>query len=322
MTESRTILHIGSHKTGTTFLQNVLRVNESLLRCYGISYPKYGRDLDPAHQSSGHRHFPAFFRNEVHGFPEGFSGFLPESEALQPVRLLSAEDFWFCSSPQIERIREYFPGKVTIICYLRNPESHIFSLYTEALKNKIPNSFANFVEQQRRALETAQKPGFYAYDANLAAWQSVFPDVRVVPYRRGRSDTEFMTQFFDAADLTVDCTSLSYDVFSNPSFPPIAALLHQQANILFQTGAMTRRQQKLMRQSLENSGPQLAAQFQDCVTLETVDLRPFLATFAQYNPRTRALLGEPAPSALSITLPTGVILPPQELLNRFLGILG
>jgi hypothetical protein len=321
MTESRTILHIGSHKTGTTFLQNVLQANENLLRRYGISYPKYGRDMNPVHRSPGHRYFPAFFRNERRGFPEDFNGFFPEDEDILPVRMLSAEDFWFCSPPQIERVREHFPGEVTIVCYLRNPESHIFSLYTEALKNKITDSFSEFVEQQRKALEKGKSPVFYAYDANLAAWQHVFPDVRIVPYCRARSDAEFMAQFFDAVGLTVDCASLSYDIFSNSSFPPAAALLHQQANILAQAGAMTQRQQKLVRGFLESGGSQLEDQFRDCWTLETVDLRLFLATFAQHNPEARALLGEPAPSALSITLPTGVALPPRELLDRFLGVL-
>ena len=51
--DNKTIyIHVGPHKTGTTYIQNILKTNQKILRDNGVLIPRAGMGIkDPAHHN-------------------------------------------------------------------------------------------------------------------------------------------------------------------------------------------------------------------------------------------------------------------------------
>lgn len=127
------LIHIGTHKTGSTSLQQFCVRAADQLNDDGILYPESGRPTD--HDPPWGHHVLAWSIQNKHGWT-GLEGWktVKDEVASSDVScvLLSSEGFVTCSVDQIRRIRSFFPdAEVRVLVYLREPFSHMLSVYKQ-----------------------------------------------------------------------------------------------------------------------------------------------------------------------------------------------
>lgn len=140
---SHLILHIGTHKTGTTTIQDTLWKNAGLLKKKRVIYPR----LDYPH--SGHH---GLIAEEV-GLGRAYrlqSGGIKAMAALanryagsEVILILSSEEFSRAEpnrSVDFDRLRWIFDQfhRVTVICFLRPQWRFLQSIYLEISKHRSP----------------------------------------------------------------------------------------------------------------------------------------------------------------------------------------
>jgi hypothetical protein len=162
---SEIIVHIGTHKTGTTTIQDTLFHNRARLRAHGIVYP---------HIAPFAPHHPLV--TEWIALPERYRGRRPALEAWRLlVRahagrdrtvLVSSEEFSRLKPAGVDfrRLRALIEpfGRKRIVCCLRNQLGYIQSIYLQVAKNQAFVPFDRFVEG---CLETRHATGL-ALDYN------------------------------------------------------------------------------------------------------------------------------------------------------------
>jgi len=209
-------LHIGSHKTATTFLQNTLSNNRAVLDDLGILYPQSGRihqahfklsrilknrkQQDVALESLGD--WPALMQ-EIDSSPH-------------QVAVISAEEFSFRFDPaRLAPLSEWYD--VRIIHYLRSPDSFMESFYNQFVKD--------FNTRETRRLETYMiEEDLFFLDpmASLRPWAEVFGDeaIRLRLFGREFLKDGIMADFLQA----MDCKR-------NPEFAPVDMAVLQKASL-------------------------------------------------------------------------------------------
>lgn len=120
------IIHIGTHKTGTSALQGILTRESGRLLENGIAYMQSGREGAHAH----HELARAISKHVNKSVWQKLRQELAESPCR--INLISSEGFWFCEP---ERLKEELPeaGEVRIIAYLRRQDRYLQSLYKQAV---------------------------------------------------------------------------------------------------------------------------------------------------------------------------------------------
>lgn len=153
--KKKLFLHVGTHKTGTTALQNFLTVNKQLLREQGVLIPVSGC-VDPY---SGH-HNIAWELNDDHRFQSDY-GTLDDlcaeiSRSDCHTVIVSSEDFeYLYSRPEalvtLKHCLNAVECQVEVIVFFREWGEYIISLYAELLKHGLDLSFRAF---KKRILDT------------------------------------------------------------------------------------------------------------------------------------------------------------------------
>lgn len=205
------VLHIGTDKTGTTSLQQLLRLNRAALLEHGVLYPRspgrvrhvelglYARSdealLKARDWLRGDHPSPDVFRRRLR---RRLTREITESGASRVV--LSDEALFRLQSDFIERLRDLTNGSASlrIVVYLRRQDEHLVSSYQQAVK----------VGETRRLDEWARQifPRRYDYAARLRDWQSALEPEKVVvrPFERERFPGGSLAQdFLDAAGVAV-----------------------------------------------------------------------------------------------------------------------
>ncbi len=129
-------VHVGTHKTGTTALQEFLALNDELLLAKsGILYPRAGRNLVK------HYHH-AYFRTpltEERCIDRTLLGELSEEAAARrAARILPSSEFLSrhtIGEEELRQLRAAFPGsRFTITIYLRRQDRFLESTYAERVR--------------------------------------------------------------------------------------------------------------------------------------------------------------------------------------------
>ena len=202
------VLHIGTKKTGTTYLQNLLINNQQVLADAGWTYPDF---LDRRNHLTIALPFAANKDTEIHRAQE-----LTTEEAnaalvaefdKQFTALVKPGDKWVFSSEffasrlktQAEVgacvgfLRKYF-DEVKVVVYYRRPEFMVPSTYSQSVKEGLSRDLdMGYVERHRND---------YAHLELLTRWQDVVGAANVTarPYlERFRSDSRAMVDDFCAA---------------------------------------------------------------------------------------------------------------------------
>lgn len=150
----KVFLHIGTHKTGTTAIQDALARNRVLLRKHGILVPRTGC----ISRRSGH-HNIAWELNGDPRFSEKngtFDELIEEIQrSKQEVVIISSEDFEYIHGydDTLALIKDRFASincQVEIIVVVRKHGEYLRSLYLELLKHDVTLTWKNF---KARAIE-------------------------------------------------------------------------------------------------------------------------------------------------------------------------
>jgi hypothetical protein len=135
------VLHIGPHKTGSTYIQRRLFDNAEKLESAGVAYPSTGINFLYGHHQIA--------RLAGQGEPSKLRALLePLAELGAPVLILSSENFDRLKRDGIAKLALALPvnRKVTVVYFRRDLTDLLVSKWQEAVKHGETQSFHEFVE--------------------------------------------------------------------------------------------------------------------------------------------------------------------------------
>jgi hypothetical protein len=139
----RYILHVGPHKTGTSYIQKESADRRDELRAVGILYPKTWNTYLDGHTGIYHQ-----LRQGHYGyFGQHFDSFKQEAGSLETA-LLSNENLEDLSEEPIEVLASYFkPGDTKVVYYIRNWSGLLASTWQESIKHGSTWMFPEYLLQ-------------------------------------------------------------------------------------------------------------------------------------------------------------------------------
>lgn len=220
----RIVLHIGTHKTGTTAIQKYCASHRDALRRQGLWYPDY--DLIGAEGHYAHHHLA----NALAGLSTSRGGEAEADRFLAGIRagagdhetvLISAESFWrHLRPPEALSVNEYeaaareaeywqrrraFVGRVArslgtggveIVAVLRRQDRCAESMYKERVKGTAyAEPFGTYLEAFSHR---------YRYYDQLSVWREYFPTVHALVYEDLAGSENLAAAFFAALDVAVE----------------------------------------------------------------------------------------------------------------------
>ncbi len=212
------ILHVGTHKTGTTSIQKALEQNRNWLQERGYVYPSLGRL---------HHHNVIAQRLALNGQTDDVRSAL--GQVSGHTLILSAEEFWgmtrndedwneYCRPDYWQRRVEYlkrvraalsdFEEIIVLICFRRQVE-YAASLYaTKLLNGRFRGSFEDF--------RSRSKP-LFDYRRQLEAFRSMFDNVQFTSFDALKNN--LVPAFCDWAGIPVPPTGLGRREKITPAGP-------------------------------------------------------------------------------------------------------
>lgn len=184
---ARVILHIGTHKTGSTLIQNSFAANRTLLARHGVIYPEIGR-------ATGHHSLltrwltldPYYHTPEA---PLALWRDLGRHARSDSTLVLSSEEFSRGNRPvNLAEVRDLLApfDRIEVVCFLRDQMSFLQSIQLEMAKKRAVAGFSALLEG---AHKTGYASGLHIdygglYDQLLGAFA---PDqIRFVDYGQAR----------------------------------------------------------------------------------------------------------------------------------------
>jgi glycosyltransferase involved in cell wall biosynthesis len=189
------ILHIGSSKSGSTFLQHFCDLNRAQLLDHGIWYPEFGQFWQESrpHKQAGHSKFiQAAQKND-----QSLLRYLNSARELfdRPVHtvLLSSEAFFLMDKPA--RLIDYLNGyDVSVLVYLRRQDEWANSQYCEFVAGGAIGRVSVDIEDWLKQDKTIYR---MSYDRLLATWSDLLGKENLQVRRYGK-------QYFRQGELTLD----------------------------------------------------------------------------------------------------------------------
>ena len=120
-------LHVGPHKTGSTYLQKRFRDNRGRLAEAGYLYPEVGMS------AFGHHEVVNLYRGWALPEAERITAGLAELAAGETNLLLSSENFIFLSENQLARLRDAFPGHTITVSFVYRSLAEIWPSHWQEL---------------------------------------------------------------------------------------------------------------------------------------------------------------------------------------------
>jgi hypothetical protein len=141
------VMHIGTHKTGTTSLQTMIACNETYFADQGLFYPTVGRPVD------GHHNLAWELNGDERYDPTvgSFADLTNELRQADPrAVLLSSEDFEYLhlrpeSLRNFRRRLSRLGYKTHVVVVLRQPSDYLESLYFELREHGLEEEFDGFL---------------------------------------------------------------------------------------------------------------------------------------------------------------------------------
>lgn len=205
------ILHIGTHKTGSTTIQNYLYFNRLWLKFWGVYYPRpingrvfftsNHRDLRDTALTEGKRRAPHI--HPEFGSHDALLGrYLGAMKQVnRPINILSCEG-WSSHLNRYARrlapLSQHFDVKV--IALFRRPDLWVEKFYNQRIANvehAETRTFDSFVGQ--RHMET------YLFDRHrlFSWWANAFgpENVEIIPYEPAVQSFDLIRQFLQACEI-------------------------------------------------------------------------------------------------------------------------
>jgi len=188
------ILHIGTHKTGTSALQTFMTANAGPLLKQGVRYVKAGRENRIAHHPLA---WLATGRPNID--PDCWANANKElARSREPINILSTEAFWFADPAKVRKYLAY-DGHIRIIAYLRRQDAYLPSLYKQAVTSGRKVTFDIWLQQ------TGNRGDYYSV---LSQWADAFGDsaIEIRPYERDGETIDLVKDFIGG--LGIDSATL------------------------------------------------------------------------------------------------------------------
>lgn len=182
------ILHAGTHKTGTTTIQNVFGTHQEELRQRGLYYPDPMPHLEgprTAHHSFAHavaknnapstRKIRAFI-SHINREARPGEQILLSSEAIyrHTIGLANGIDYWKARKDYLAAVAKYLEKfDLRVILFFRRLDRFAESMYFESVSKGYSGTFTEFI-----SLNTGQ----FDYDRQLRTFHDVFPMVEHYRY--------------------------------------------------------------------------------------------------------------------------------------------
>jgi hypothetical protein len=145
----RLILHVGPHKTATTWLQANFHANRQALKAHGIYYPVTGERVRTAHHDIADR--PKELSPESEWMARELAVISAEACSHGCDILLSGEGFSRWPVKSIKALAAALGADQTVIVYvLRDPASTIASFWSQRVKSGSALPLPDFVSKMRK----------------------------------------------------------------------------------------------------------------------------------------------------------------------------
>lgn len=139
--KARLLVHIGPHKTGSTYIQTMFVQNRDALRQLGVLYPRIHVRADPGHSLL------------VEKIAAELSSDLMARVIQRTARTIAAgqnivwssENFDRLSAAQLETLKATLPLRPVFYFFLRTSPDLLYSSWQEDVKHGAPTSFARFL---------------------------------------------------------------------------------------------------------------------------------------------------------------------------------
>jgi len=182
----RLFLHVGMHKTGTTYVQQLMRANRKPLRAHGVLYPGgkgFPSQVFAVWDLLGRRPRGSGPDNRITGaWPALVEGV---RAADDPTVLVSDEHLSLASGRQVRTAVSAFPDhEVHVLATVRDLVRVVTSAWQEEVKNRGTWTWAEFAAAIRDPARRGTSParGFWARQdapAILSTWAEVVPTERI-----------------------------------------------------------------------------------------------------------------------------------------------
>lgn len=217
----RLILHIGPHKTGTTYLQANLAHHRDRLASAGYFYPRIGTTaVIPT------SHF-GLYQAIKERMPTAIADLAEIATSECHTAILSAEDFSILTADEMSVFRDkFFP--ISVVYYYRPWPKLIASGIQQDIRsgNKAP-----VPELLMRHLNRPMHSPTINPDVVLQRFLAcVSPDIRIVSFDRAVAGKKILASFLEAAAIDVDLPE--EDVHRNVSSSPVETEIVRIANIV------------------------------------------------------------------------------------------
>ena len=202
-------LHAGTHKTGSSYLQNFLQCNEYALASEGLYVPTTGRVSPSAHHNIAWELTGDDRYNPIHGT---LSELLTELSSVQAARAcVSSEDFEYLyqNPAALRTLQSRFNEidyTVKVLFFLRPQADYAESVYAESVKHGFNLDFPEFLEVFARGEFKQNATPDYSVLLHPFAEVLGIDNVIVRPFRNsGRSDQiliDFLSQMLPNFELS------------------------------------------------------------------------------------------------------------------------
>lgn len=168
---ARVVIHVGTHKTGTTALQDAFAANRDMLARHGVIYPRIGRHTGHHGLLTDWINLPSAYLSPDGGI-DGLTALARAWQARDVTLFLSSEEFsrggGIGGQVDMAALRGIFQGweSIQILCLLRSQWQFLQSVYLEIARGRVPPPPPAMVET---ALATGMVDGLWCDYTRLVA---------------------------------------------------------------------------------------------------------------------------------------------------------
>jgi hypothetical protein len=230
----RVVLHVGTMKSGTTFLQNVVSANREALRAQGVSFVgrKWREQIKAAQDAIEHGG-----EKQAPLAPDGpWSKIVRKIEAWPGTALFSVEFFGARKVSKIEQIVSAFGDtRLTVVLTARDLARQIPSMWQESVQNGGRATWEEYLRAVREERKDDRLGDLFWRQQGVAGmarrWSTVVGTENVVIVTappKGRPSRLLWDRY--AGVVGIDPDSCSLEVTSNPSLGLASTLVLRDLN--------------------------------------------------------------------------------------------
>jgi hypothetical protein len=202
------VFHIGTHKTGTTSIQDTFDLNIELLKQNRVRYFTLHKELKFLHKAFFPEAYNVVRSEELsRDAIDKFCNIINSSDF--DTYIISGEDMsgsiwnWSERLTLLAEVAKRFPDdEIDVLVYFRNPVSSCISIYQELVKgNKFLHSFESFLSDERFSIFTG---GLDWYKRALQIQDIVKPNKLTVSCFETAATKGLISDFVDSVGISPD----------------------------------------------------------------------------------------------------------------------